>query len=100
MNINLRLNFLGKLAKIFFSIPRLDMELNFSDGRTITGRVLPEVLSNNILISHVPTEENSFIEIMSGDLNINRVKSFRLTGAGLKYFDNSMEVTFKNFSPR
>lgn len=99
MNINLRLNLLGRLAKIFFSIPRLDMEVNFSDGRTITRRVLPEVLSNNILISHIPTEDKSFIEIMSGDLNINRVKSFKLTGAGLKYFDNSMEVTFKEFSP-
>ena len=46
MRVNMPLSLIGSAVKVLWKIPRVDMEIEFLDGRTVTKRVLPEVFRN------------------------------------------------------
>ena len=94
MKLDVKLSFLGKLAKIFFRIPRVDMIIEYSDGRKSTGRVLIETLGNQAIISNVILNDEDFTRFMDGDKNTGKVKSLKLTGDGLKYYSDEIAITF------
>ncbi|MBQ7221417.1 MAG: hypothetical protein IJS28_10595 [Synergistaceae bacterium] len=94
MKVNMPLSLTGQLAKIFWNVPAVMMDAEFSDGRRISKRILPDVMSNYTLISNLALDDASFAAIMNGDLNINRVKSIRFSGDGLKYYSSEVSITF------
>ena len=98
MNLDMHLNLLGQAVKILWQVPPVEMEIEFLNGEKVVKRVLPAVLANNTLISSVPIDDESFTAFMNGDMNINRVKSIRFLGDGLKYFSQNITVTFSELS--
>ena len=99
MRLELPLSLLGHLAEIFYCIPRLNMRVEFQDGRVITKRVIAGVLSNETMISPLPEDEDSFEAVMAGDSKAGKVKSIRLEGPGLKYYAPEMKITFMEMIP-
>lgn len=94
MNLHMPMNLTGKLAKLFFKLPEVFMTVEFDDGRIITKRIIIDTLAGDTLINLLPIDEDSFAQIMNGDMNTNRVRSFSFNGPGLKYYSNYMEVSF------
>ena len=98
MKLDMPLNLLGQAAKVFWKVPPVEMEIEFRNGEKVIKRVLPTVLANNTLISSVPLDDESFTALMNGDMNINRVKSIRFLGDGLKFFSQNITVTFSELN--
>ena len=98
MKVSMPLSVMGQLAKVFWNIPAVMMDVELSDGSHISKRVLPEVMSNNVLISPLVVDDASFIAVMNGDANTNRVKSIRLSGDGLKYYSSRLNITFSELT--
>ena len=94
MKMNMPLSLLGQAAKFLWKIPGVNMEVEFVDGSHISKRVLPEVMSNNMLISPLAIDDASFVAVMNGKVNTNRVKSIQFSGDGLKYYSSRINITF------
>lgn len=94
MSVDMLLNLKGRLAKVFYKIPAVDMQINFADGRTLTKRVIMDNLTADTLINPLPYDSDSFSEFMSGNYSSNRVKSIRFTGRGRSYYSDNAKITF------
>ena len=95
MGISSDLNLLGKVAKIFYKIPEVNMEVEFTDGTKVEKRVLLDNLANDCLISVLPLNEGDFQNVMEHAGGVKRVKQIHLKGSGLKYYKHAMRVQFK-----
>lgn len=95
MTVDMKLNLLGKLCKIFFRIPEVTMKAVYSNGEAIAGRIIPENLSNGIIINNLPnSSENTILMLNNGKIN-SSVAQIRFYGVGLKYYNNNLKVTFE-----
>lgn len=88
------LNILGNLVKILWKIPEINMVVELENGNTISRRILLENLKNPVLIDAIPYDDVQFLEIMRGDKSESSVKSIRLEGDGLKYYEDMLKVSF------
>ncbi len=94
MRVNFKLNTYGKIIKTLYSIPAVNMKINYHDGTEIQGRIIPDTLTNDLIISNILTTLKDFELFMSGDKNIRRVKSIEFSGAGLKYYEPDLKIVF------
>lgn len=94
MNADMKLNLMGKFMKLIYKIPAVLMTAEFDDGRLITKRVLPEVLNNDTIISHLILDDKNFASFMNGDMSTGKVKSIRFSGDGLKYYASDITIKF------
>ena len=94
MKLDMKLSILGQAAKFLWKIPAVHMEAEFIDGEKITKRIIPDVMKNDTLISSLVLDEDSFAEIMNDNLSINRVKSIKFSGDGLKFYNATITITF------
>ena len=94
MNVNMKLNLFGKFMKLFYKVPAVLMTAEFEDGSVFTGRVLPDTLKNDTIISNVILNDEDFTRFMNGDMKTGRVKSIQFKGDGIKYYSDEMSITF------
>lgn len=84
----------GKLAKIFYKIPEVNMDVVLSDGTVMHHRILLDVLRNPVRIDAIPSEPADFVKIMDDAPDIRKVREIRFSGNGLKYYKDRMKITF------
>lgn len=84
----------GKLNKLFYQIPPVDLTLIYSDGSSSTGRVIPEVMENGVILDMLPHTLGSTGITMNGLLDEKSVIAFQFSGDGWKYYKDQMSVSF------
>lgn len=97
-SVHSALNVTGKIAKLLYKIPEVDMEVEFTDGTKVGKRVLLDNLSNDCLISVLPIDERDFSSIMAHSGDVQKVKQIRFRGDGLKYYQDTMDIQFKKIT--
>lgn len=101
IRLNTSLTFWGKLNKFFYQIPPVTITLTYSDGTQRTGRVLPDVLKNGVILSDLPDSLTSMCMRINGIDDGKKIVSFQFGGDGWKYYRDQMEVTFQTIqSPK
>lgn len=85
----------GKLNKFFYQVPPVTITLTWSDGTQSSGRVLPEVLENGIMLDMLPDSLSSMCLTMNSKDDGKKVVSFQLGGEGWRYYQDTMTVSFQ-----
>ena len=98
LKITAELNWKGKLAKMFWKIPEVDMTICYSDENASddSGRILLELFSEGVevgsVISHNNTEQ--LIDMINYEGNLSAVKSIYFSGEGLAFYKNNIVIEF------
>jgi len=91
MELNLR----GRIARLFYQVPAVNLKAAFTSGLVVDGRCIPENLRSKTLISFLPLPfelEETAAFLRSGH-EPDRVKQIALGGPGLAYYRRTMKVT-------
>ena len=98
ISLHSNLNIFGRLAKIFYKIPRIYMELELDDGELIKRQVLFETLENETLIDVLPQNDMDFYNFMMGEEKVHKVRSIRFLGDGLRFFEDRIKIDYRSIS--
>lgn len=71
ININMELNILGKLAKILWKVPEVNLNVEYKNDENRSGRIIPENLSGDVLINSLPYDNMTFANYIDGDGNLS-----------------------------
>jgi hypothetical protein len=93
MKLSLRLSFAGQLAKFFFRVPKVYLELTGPHGWR-NHRIMPDTLGNELFINYLPLTHADFYALMSDQPWSSRVDRIKLKGEGLSYYQNRLQVEF------
>lgn len=93
MNIHLKLTWFGQLMKLVFRVPEVTMTL-VSAGGNRTYRVIPETLSNPVVINVLPFGIPDFTSLTRHSQWRNRVYGVRLSGPGASLYAKTIQVEF------
>jgi len=85
----------GKLNKLFYHIPPVTITLTYLDGTQRSGRVLPDVLKNGVILSNLPDSLSDMCLCINGIDRENRIVSFQINGEGWKFYKNQMTVSIQ-----
>lgn len=97
MRIDAKLNTLGALAKLFWKIPEVDMEITYSNGTVKRGRILLDLLINGVPIKGLPYDYDTIQNSLCGDGSLSTISTIKLYGDGLQFYDDKIEVQFVNY---
>lgn len=98
IKVNVELNWKGKLAKMFWKIPEVDMTVYYADENASpeSGRILLDLFSEGVevgsIISHNNTEQ--LIDMINHEGTLSKVSSISLSGDGLAYYKSDITVEF------
>lgn len=92
--IDIQLNFLGTMAKTFFRVPGVCIELLYESSKIATYRLIPDTASNGLLINFLPTNYEELAAIFAGTAQ-DRVTKFRIRGDGAIYYRNEFTINWE-----
>lgn len=98
IKVNAELNWKGKLAKMFWKIPEVDMTVYYADENASPerGRILLDLFSEGVevgsIVSHNNTEK--LIDMINHEGTLSKVNSISLSGDGLSYYKSNITVEF------
>lgn len=92
--MNADMNLLGKLTKILYKIPPVNLHVYYTDGREETHRVLLDMFSGGVELGRLSSTGEGVIDIMNGEADSWNVEKIVLEGEGLKYYKKEMQVEF------
>jgi len=82
---SLHLNFWGRLAKIFFRIPEVTLDIIGSAGQR-TYRVIPDTLENGLFINFLPFSLQDIKTLCQDDQTSARIYGVRFSGPGSTFY--------------
>lgn len=88
------LNIAGKLAKIFWKIPEVNMHVFYSDGTEATHRVLLDMLSEGAEIGAMATTNEVLIDILNDTGHMGVVDKIAFEGKGIKFYRKNIKIEF------
>lgn len=99
VSVDMRLNVLGRAARLFFRVPPVLLECQLEDGSLYASRLIPGTAASGIPIGCVIRSAQELEGLFLGRLG-PRVLRFRITGDGVRYYRsaillNWMEATGK-----
>ncbi|MCI8763211.1 MAG: hypothetical protein HFG58_01260 [Lachnospiraceae bacterium] len=89
--VDFELNWLGKLAKIFWKIDPVNIKIRYMDGTERTGRIVPENLVNGLCINSLPYDKETVINTFSNE-NAPRINTITFSGPGLKFYKKQLKI--------
>jgi len=94
MRIDAELTLLGRLAKFFYQIPEVDMSITYASGAMDTGRVLPEMLTQDTMINYVTRDLTQCARIINEGVGSDPVAYINFSGPGWYFYKNEVKVVF------
>lgn len=88
------LNSGGKLAKIFWKIPEVNMHVFYSNGIEATHRVLLDMFSEGVGIGTLATTNETLIDILNDTGHMGSVDKITFEGKGIKFYRENIKVEF------
>lgn len=95
VKIDTKLTLWGGLNKFFYQIPPVTITLKYLNGAERSGRVLPDVLKNGVILSELPDSLMDMGRRVNGIDKGNRIVSFQLSGDGWRYYEKQMTVSIQ-----
>lgn len=92
MTIRFKHNLRGRLAKLFWKIPEVDMRVVYADGTVKEGRIIPENLSGDVCIRSLPYDNETLIDAVNDDGVKSMIKEISFSGEGLRYYHGKIDV--------
>jgi hypothetical protein len=83
----------GKIAKALFRIPPVELQIVYCSGEASSYRLTPDTARAGLALSALPGNATEFGRMLSGALE-RRPLRIRLTGPGMRYYREPVEITF------
>ena len=99
VRVEMKMNALGKLAKMLFRVSPVILKATFADGQTLEGQCIQENLVSETLISFLPTSVVQIASFLDGNRSVPPVKSISFGGPGLAYYRKTVRVSFSEGHP-
>lgn len=98
LKITAELNWKGKLAKMFWKIPEVNMTVYYADENATveTGRVLLDLFSEGIEVGSIISHNNieQLVDMINHEGNLSTVNSICFSGDGLAFYKNNISIEF------
>lgn len=88
------LSLIGRLTNVIWKIPEVKAKITYTNGIVREGRVLLNNLSNGLLISGMPYDNDTLYNAMTGDGDVCTIESIELCGDGLEYYKDVITVEY------
>lgn len=92
-SIDLQLSGTGRVREFFFSIPIVEIEVIWSDGRRQPYRLIPSTSREGILLNPLPRDPQEFRMFLMKDLTPS-VQSFSIRGPGSPFYEPEFEIVW------
>lgn len=94
MRVDMELNIIGKLFKMFFRIPEVIMEMQYDTGEVVAGRVIVENFKEGVIINNIPRTIIGISSMLNQGQTATKVERIHFSGVGLKYYKKQQQITF------
>ncbi len=94
MKLTMKLSFFGKLAKIFFRIPEVTMNMFTDVAGYRVSRIIPDTLEDGLFINYLPLGLHDVSDLMQHAQIRDHIHSFSLSGKGLPLYQETISVEF------
>jgi hypothetical protein len=84
----------GKLASTFYLIPPVNIDLVYTSGKVLSWRIVPDTLADGILVNYLPSNGDELDKTFAGRAD-DRVQKFEISGPGINYYDNNLDITWR-----
>jgi len=92
--VDMQLNLAGRLAKTFFRVPPVYIDLIYESGRTVSYKLVADTARNGLLINFLPNNTFELAGILNGVAR-DRVAKFLIRGNGAKYYDGEFAINWE-----
>jgi len=93
-NVNMQLNLEGRLARTFFRVTPVYIDLIYESGRNASYRLVADTARNGLLINYLPNNTVELAGIFNGVAH-DSVAKFKIRGSGTKYYDDEITVSWE-----
>lgn len=93
MQVKMPLNLKGLLAKVFFRVPEVDIEILSNAGYRIY-RIVPDTLENPMLINFLPISLEDVQQVLTSNQTATRMYGVKFSGDGLPLYQSKIQVAF------
>jgi hypothetical protein len=90
----LRLSLKGRVRRAFFQIPPVYLEVSYSNGYADNLRLVVANATGGIIVNHLPRNLPDLENLFEGR-SVPRIVRLRLTGPGLRFFDDPIVVVWR-----
>ena len=94
IKIKCELSIIGKLMKLFYNIPAVNMTVLYEDGYSATKRVILENFSSGVDLSSIPLDFVQAADYLNHSGRLSKVKNISFTGTGLKFYKKNFSAEF------
>ena len=94
LKANMKLNFIGKIAKLIYQIPEVTANIETENGNKYGFRILLEQLNNGMIINRIPTNLIEFERFFDDYIQTDKVKSINFSGKGLWLYKSNIDFVF------
>jgi hypothetical protein len=95
----MRLNPIGRLARILFRVPPLKIEMEMESGETASYRFLAATAPNGIRVRSVVESSRDLVELFNGGQG-PAIRRFRIFGAGAVYYHREIRLIWVESADR
>ncbi len=92
--VDMKLSPAGSLAKTFFRVPPVYIDLLYTSGTPISYRITPDTARNGLLINFLPYRGEDLAEIFKGGARDRAIK-FRINGPGMSSYGDNITVSWE-----
>jgi len=92
--VDMKLNLAGNLAKMFFRVPPVYIDLLYESGTPVSYRITPDTARNGLLINFLPYRGEDLAGIFKGVARDRAVK-FRISGPGTASYGDNISVNWE-----
>jgi hypothetical protein len=94
MKLTMRLSLFGKLAKFFFRVPEVTMNMFFDVAGYRVSRIVPDTLEDGLFINYLPLGLHDVSDLIQHARIRDHFHSFSLSGKGLPLYQETISVEF------
>lgn len=93
--LDMPLSLFGRASRAAFRLPPVYVETEYSDGRQVRWRLVPETAGSGILMSHAPRNIRGLGELWRREPG-TRVRRLRFVGPGLRHYPSAIHVVWRS----
>jgi len=97
--VDMKLNLKGRLAKTFFRVPPVYVDLLYESGKRVSYKLIVDTARNGLLINFLPNDTDELEGVFNG-ATFDRVAKFMLRGNGINYYGDEIDITWEESGGR
>jgi hypothetical protein len=98
VKITMKLNIMGRIAKVLYRVPTVRMALVKESGLMDNFRIVPDTLKDGLLMNILPLSLDDVDTLLSEGWVEEMVRGFKIFGEGLSFFEPKISVEFYKIS--